>query len=407
MNKLYSMLVSTAVFAVSVSVAPKVSAAPLPEKFNGNYKFSSTLTVENKSYANQLKEEFVFEIAPSYDNSVLNDFISNAFIAADYDEATGDITLTTNTVRFGELPRYQYLGMADADATWTGMGAVSTSLVKWHVDADGKISVPDFTLVDYSKYSSTGKVTVVARFNDCKIQSLNDDEEEVTPETFDGNYSFTGRITDYIYETSVDEKGSDVTVLVDTKITEDAPIKFTINEYNQIIRFNDDYEMEANQVNTLRNRGYVKGMNYIMDVDTYNGIGWIYDTSDEDAAKTEAYLFNNNRDNDWHQGSVAFTMTKNDNDTYSLTPFTVWFRTMENQMGYGDVVNRVRVFRVVKKFENIKFVGFNETSSVENMETMQPDVVKYYNLQGVEVSNPSGGIFIRMQGNKASKVIMP
>lgn len=32
--------------------------------------------------------------------------------------------------------------------------------------------------------------------------------------------------------------------------------------------------------------------------------------------------------------------------------------------------------------------------------------VRYYNLQGIEVANPSNGIFIRRQGNKATKVIL-
>lgn len=31
--------------------------------------------------------------------------------------------------------------------------------------------------------------------------------------------------------------------------------------------------------------------------------------------------------------------------------------------------------------------------------------VEYYNLQGVRVDNPAGGLFIRRQGNKAEKVI--
>ena len=32
--------------------------------------------------------------------------------------------------------------------------------------------------------------------------------------------------------------------------------------------------------------------------------------------------------------------------------------------------------------------------------------VVYYNLQGVQVANPQGGIFIRKQGNQTSKVIL-
>ena len=32
--------------------------------------------------------------------------------------------------------------------------------------------------------------------------------------------------------------------------------------------------------------------------------------------------------------------------------------------------------------------------------------VRYYNLQGVEVANPTDGLFIRVQGKKATKVII-
>lgn len=32
--------------------------------------------------------------------------------------------------------------------------------------------------------------------------------------------------------------------------------------------------------------------------------------------------------------------------------------------------------------------------------------VKYFNLQGVEVANPTEGLFIKVQGNKAQKVVL-
>ncbi len=47
----------------------------------------------------------------------------------------------------------------------------------------------------------------------------------------------------------------------------------------------------------------------------------------------------------------------------------------------------------------------NQLGGVENIiMTEQGDVV-YYNLQGVKVANPENGVFIRVQGGKASKVI--
>ncbi len=49
----------------------------------------------------------------------------------------------------------------------------------------------------------------------------------------------------------------------------------------------------------------------------------------------------------------------------------------------------------------------DNTSGVENFEAEDANApVEYYNLQGVKVANPSNGIFIKVQGNKASKVLV-
>ena len=44
-----------------------------------------------------------------------------------------------------------------------------------------------------------------------------------------------------------------------------------------------------------------------------------------------------------------------------------------------------------------------ELSGLENIEAAEADV-EYYNLQGVRVVNPTTGIYIRVQGSKATKV---
>ena len=47
----------------------------------------------------------------------------------------------------------------------------------------------------------------------------------------------------------------------------------------------------------------------------------------------------------------------------------------------------------------------DNTSAVEGIEIEDANApVEYYNLQGVKVAEPSNGIFIKVQGNKASKV---
>ena len=48
----------------------------------------------------------------------------------------------------------------------------------------------------------------------------------------------------------------------------------------------------------------------------------------------------------------------------------------------------------------------SEQSGIENIEINENGSVVYYNLQGVKVANPKNGVFIRVQGGKASKVAM-
>ena len=44
--------------------------------------------------------------------------------------------------------------------------------------------------------------------------------------------------------------------------------------------------------------------------------------------------------------------------------------------------------------------------AIESVEAEANDPVEYYNLQGVKVANPENGIFIKKQGNKATKVVL-
>jgi hypothetical protein len=47
----------------------------------------------------------------------------------------------------------------------------------------------------------------------------------------------------------------------------------------------------------------------------------------------------------------------------------------------------------------------DESTAIEEIEAEEAEV-EYYNLQGVKVENPEKGIFIKKQGNKATKVIL-
>lgn len=56
------------------------------------------------------------------------------------------------------------------------------------------------------------------------------------------------------------------------------------------------------------------------------------------------------------------------------------------------------------EIKNIFVTAENGSSALETIEAAEAPV-EYYNLQGIRVANPEGGIFIRRQGDKVTKVI--
>lgn len=54
---------------------------------------------------------------------------------------------------------------------------------------------------------------------------------------------------------------------------------------------------------------------------------------------------------------------------------------------------------------NANTITISESTAVEGIEVEEGEAV-YYNLQGVQVANPENGVFIKVQGNKASKVLV-
>ena len=54
--------------------------------------------------------------------------------------------------------------------------------------------------------------------------------------------------------------------------------------------------------------------------------------------------------------------------------------------------------------DNIKFTG-NASSGIDGIVVDEEAPVDYYNLQGIRVAEPTNGLYIRRQGNKATKVV--
>lgn len=349
MSKLYHLL-RFSILSVLLLCCQKASAQyPAPGAFDGYYKFTSNLKVEDPKYASTFQGTYSFNIETTLYGININKLIIPV-IYTDYAQDSGTLTLTTNYGTIGG----KNLGFADKDATWTGMGTMNGTLLKWQIEEDGTVTVPDFTIVDFSNRNN---IKVVARFSDCSVSIDPDggpdpEEEEAWKWDFEGKYAFKCKQTEWVYLKDKDDENE--IYLKEVKVTDDYILAFTINEYQQIWLF-DGYSLLDWHANTIRNRPEIAGDLYHMDVDTYNGIEWMYFT-DEDNESTEAKLFGNGRDGDWIQGRRAFTLTHKADGEYGLTDISLWQRTMELMEGYGEVMNRVRVFRTIKKWEKMEWV---------------------------------------------------
>lgn len=90
-----------------------------------------------------------------------------------------------------------------------------------------------------------------------------------------------------------------------------------------------------------------------------------------------------------------------------------WFNTGENPYEYEIMSLDVRVsFAAVKNgvYSEPAVLTISDsgiTTGIEGIEAEAADApAEYYNLQGVRVNNPANGLYIRLQGGKAEKVII-
>ena len=76
--------------------------------------------------------------------------------------------------------------------------------------------------------------------------------------------------------------------------------------------------------------------------------------------------------------------------------------------GFASSVNEdgtVNIFQFNPGIRLAKYTFTVPTGNVNEIEADENAPVEYYNLQGVKVANPEGGIFIKKQGSKAEKVL--
>ena len=151
----------------------------------------------------------------------------------------------------------------------------------------------------------------------------------------------------------------------------------------------NDVVFTSNVVSVVCEKGEAKtdcrlwGGNSYIDLRTYNGSTI---TISAENAKITSIEFDGGK-------ASATQMTADSGDFASK----VWTA--------ADAVSQV-VF-TAKATTNITTITVNYENTGTGVEEIEVDnnaTVEYYNLQGVKVNNPANGIFIKVQGNKASKV---
>lgn len=364
-------------------IAGAYAAYPTAADLAGNYEFKSTFTLNNDTYADIFTGDFDFKIEAAETTEgtslmAVNFLYTDTRLNLEYDETTGQLSVRVLTIR----PISDYLGIAPVQGGWQGMSALTGNLLKWQVSESGEISIPDFDLVTFSGTTATG---TVASYSDITVTKGADDEPETPGEekSFAGTYPMTG--TKYVYD--------DYKNLVEKSAFD---FDLVINDNNQFVSMGG-YTLDAENISYNRNKGVVKGNTLVLYTSPMNGFIWVYKEESTDATLIGGPLIN-----DWSQDAqVVFTL--NDDGTYELSPFTIWFRERKEVENEEGELNYMIVYSLIYKWDDTPY-----ESSPSGVETVAADAeapVRYYNLQGVEVVNPANGIYIKVQGSKAKKIV--
>lgn len=310
---------------------PKVEY-PDESKFVGKYIFEANRELLVQSYDEQLATGFTFEITGANGNLGINDYFgANLGLSAEYDKETGAITLKGNTLRYGSIGAYKYVGIANLAGDWTGMGAINITFDQWSVNEDGTINIPDFAIVDYSTYNKANgtRATILAKYTNVKLKAV-DAEEEAKKSSFEGTYRFVGTMTQTPIAGFHTEEG----------VQEHSYITFTINEFNQITSFNE-YEnilSEDRIGNFMYNRGEVTvdgdTSTFRIDMETTSYAMLVQPDSDDDGNAIEGsgcIRRFGSASTTWDQGKTAFTITRTPGDeegqfNYAMTPVSIFER---------------------------------------------------------------------------------
>lgn len=323
---------------------------PAAGEFDGWYTYTcSDFSLEDTSY--DFTKELTFQVVTNGPTVSVKGFFLES-VNCEYDATTGELTLNSVYFRAGT----GYVGIAP-EGKWTGMAGATANKMVWKIDEDGNITIPPFDLVTFQ---TTTVLKTIAKYGTGTVTKTTEPEPEPEPGLdftgFVGKYTFHGTKTDYAIEGFTGFETEDNTA-------ENVDLTFEINQYGQISDFNG-YKLDDNKVgNFLNNRGVVDGNVYTIEMETHNGIYWYYGNEDSEGAYTELFGAPGKT---WVQGNPAFTLTKNDDGTFSLSDIAIVLKYSYDSDGDGTSEN---YFTTLTSWTGLEF-GPAETPDLEGIESI-------------------------------------
>lgn len=101
-----------------------------------------------------------------------------------------------------------------------------------------------------------------------------------------------------------------------------------------------------------------------------------------------------------YSSSQKIPFTVGDEDEFKFVPWSYYHAWQATQYGLFNITLDLNMMLL-----SVKEGQGNHGSGVAEIEAADDTPARYYNLQGVEIANPENGIYIRVSGNKATKVI--
>ena len=320
---------------------------PASGQFDGHYKYScADFTLLDETYANILKADVNFEVITTFNQAtgVGTSNILNFFVVSngtDYNKETGVLTL--NTVYFKPDGAPENLGIAPVDGGWTGMAGLYANKMKWQIEEDGTITIPDFDIVTFS--GNTLKETIAQYRSGSVVATTGQGEDEGDTKSFAGTYSMKGTKYEYLDGTDAEPATSALN------------FDLVINEDNQVIAIGG-YTLSDEDIANKRNVGVVEGNQLILEAAPFVGVKWqqVVTDTENSTSYTEAWLLGGPNIKTWDQldetNKIVFTLDEDGN--YSLEPFTVWHR---HQI-VNEAENTETVFDLVYKWDDTVFSEF-------------------------------------------------